>query len=50
MKKEIFDMCKILINVLEELKDEGKISAEQYEQHIKLKLDFLEIYSNSFKT
>lgn len=47
MEQVLFEACKIFTKALDVLKTEGKITPEQYEQHVKLKLEFLEIHSKS---
>jgi len=47
MDKVIIETCKTCIKILDHLRAEGKITTKQYDQHVKLKLEFLEIHSKS---
>ncbi len=38
---ELTKCCEIILKLLAQLKDEGKISQEEYNQHIGLKMKFL---------
>lgn len=45
MEQLLLDTCKIFIKALDILKNEGKITTEQYKQHVKLKLEYLEYHT-----
>ena len=47
MEQFLIETCKIFIKTLEILKAEGKITSKQYKQHVKIKMEFLEIHSKS---
>ncbi|WP_278278803.1 hypothetical protein [Anaerobacterium chartisolvens] len=42
IKCELTKCCEIVLRLLTQLKDEGKISQEEYNRHIGLKIKFLE--------
>ena len=44
MEQELYDCCILAIQLLKKLFEDGKITKEEYEKHIKLKVEFI----NSF--
>lgn len=47
MKQLLIDTCETFIKALDILKSEEKISQEEYDQYVKLKLEFLNTYSST---
>ena len=41
LKKDIFDMCKDFIKIVDSLFEKGEISQEQHNEMVKLKLDYV---------
>ncbi len=47
IKEELVQLCNLAIVLLEKSKQNGLISEDQYNEHVKLKKDFLELNKNS---
>ena len=47
MENELFECCEMMLQLLKQLKDSGQITEEEYVNHIKLKLEFLNEYKIS---
>lgn len=41
MEKELFECCQLMIKILNDLLIEGKITQEEYDEHIAIKMEFL---------
>ena len=44
MEKELFECCKMMVQLLKQLKDSGQITEEEYEKHIEKKVEFTNNY------